>query len=260
MISSVRALAVTLLLTIVAAGPASAWNPAARIRMFDEALRLSPPALGKLLAGQKAECRQAAVDGPDGSEGTHVWTTPAGREAAGRSLQKAARDTIRGVKTHRPIAEICRSAGQVAHLVADLNDPSRTGMPPSGPLNPAVLDEFDRYAESVAARVPLVFWGWRDDLSSLESIAPLAGEIADRSARDAAGLQAAFYPEGRRVPATTFDDRSVPFAVASLSFSRVVSDTANILYLVWKESGGDLAGTPYRQAAVSRAITNEDLH
>jgi hypothetical protein len=47
--------------------------------------------------------------------------------------------------------------------------------------------------------------------------------------------------------AAVFDDRSTAFGVASVSYSRAVTDLVNIYYYIWKEAGGDV-----RSAAVMR--------
>ena len=244
MAPSTRALVAALGVLAASVGSAGAWTEASRARMLDDALRLSPPAFARLLGVHEEECRASALAMP---EVEHTWTTPDAREQAARALEKAVRETVRGITAHRPVVELCRDAGRIALLTADLNDPNRTGRAAGGALPPDAVAEFHRYAASVADRVPLVFWGWRDDLAATEDVARMAGETAARSGRDAEGLRQAFYPAGRRVSASTFDDRSVPFAVASLAYSRTVSDTANLFFFVWKEAGGDLAGTPYRQ-------------
>jgi hypothetical protein len=46
-----------------------------------------------------------------------------------------------------------------------------------------------------------------------------------------------------------FDDRSVPFAVASLSYSHAVTDIVQAWLAAWSRCHGDMGGTPYRGAA-----------
>ena len=41
------------------------------------------------------------------------------------------------------------------------------------------------------------------------------------------------------------DERSVPFGVASLAFSRTVTDTARVWLQSWRQAHGDLTGLPY---------------
>jgi len=66
---------------------------------------------------------------------------------------------------------------------------------------------------------------------------------------------ASFYPlmageyfrGGARRTSAEFDDRSTAFGVASVSYSRAVTDLVNLYFHIWKEAGGDV-----RSAAVLR--------
>ena len=46
--------------------------------------------------------------------------------------------------------------------------------------------------------------------------------------------------DGRLRTSAEFDDRSTAFGIASVSYSRAVSDLVNVFYYVWKEAGGDV--------------------
>ena len=46
--------------------------------------------------------------------------------------------------------------------------------------------------------------------------------------------------------ASDFDDRSVPFAIGSLSYSRSINDVVRVWLTVWENAGGDMGYTPYR--------------
>jgi hypothetical protein len=58
-------------------------------------------------------------------------------------------------------------------------------------------------------------------------------------------LSEEYFRYGSRRSAAEFDDRSTAFGVASVCYSRSVSDLVNIYYYIWREAGGDV-----RRAAV----------
>ncbi|PYT08991.1 MAG: hypothetical protein DMF49_03515 [Acidobacteria bacterium] len=225
--------------------------------MADDAVRISSPAFARLLYRHLDEYHRGVAEEADSQieAGRDLSTGPHGRRReAAEQLSKLVSQTIEGLSNHEPMREICYRAGRICRLVADLNHPIHTGSTPGeAELRSAVYyDDFARYAEGVAARAPLVFYGWRDDLRTVKDVAPFALEIASRSERDAEGLYRAYHSRGAKVTSSDFDDRSIPFAVASLSYSRTVSDTANLWLLVWSRVGGDLRGTPYLGGASSR--------
>jgi hypothetical protein len=49
-----------------------------------------------------------------------------------------------------------------------------------------------------------------------------------------------YFGTGTRRSSADFDDRSTAFGVASISYSRAVTDLVNVYYYIWKEAGGDV--------------------
>jgi hypothetical protein len=70
----------------------------------------------------------------------------------------------------------------------------------------------------------------------------------ERARTEDANLARAYAEAPSWTDAASFDDRSVPFAVASLSYSRTVTDIVQAWFAAWRDCHGDLAGTPYQAA------------
>ena len=58
-------------------------------------------------------------------------------------------------------------------------------------------------------------------------------------------LARAYAAAGNPPAAAAFDDRSVPFAVASLSYSRTVTRVVRVWIRAWRDASGDVSRTPY---------------
>jgi hypothetical protein len=220
-----------------------AWSDNTRVRIVDQAVRLAPPSLGRLIRRHIEAAREGATAGFDREMGPTHALTPSGKGKADDELWRLVREAITGIEQREPMRVFCQRLGRISHVIADLNHPFHTGG--LDLRSDAPYSDFSAYMEDVAERVPLVFYGWQDDLLGAKNLKPFARQIAQRSSRDTEPLKRAYYPNGTLVSSSTFDDRSIPFAVASLGYSRSVSDTANAWFYVWSQVGGDLRGTPY---------------
>jgi len=73
-----------------------------------------------------------------------------------------------------------------------------------------------------------------------------------RRARDEDRQLARAYAVAGDPPSpAAFDDRSIPFAIGSLCYSRSVNDVVRVWLRVWQDAGGDVEYTPYREPARS---------
>src|SRR6266446_5397681 len=55
-------------------------------------------------------------------------------------------------------------------------------------------------------------------------------------------IGAAFKDDGTPRTPQSLDERSVPFAVASLAYSQAVNDIVRVWCRLWRASGGDMTG------------------
>lgn len=232
-------LALLALPILLAGGPALAWAPAARVRMVDEATRLMPGSLRLALQHHREELLRGALEPMAGEDGPEHRPDSAGGTLEA-SIAARHQAVVRAVQEGRPFGEIVHALGELAHFLADAEFPANAEA--GADRRYVFLSEF---VESRRTRFPLVFYGHDDaelegrDLTGfvrreLSSAARLDGELK--------GTLAAAGPDPR--PAS-FDDRSVPFAVSSLAWSRSVTGLVRVWFDAWRRGGGDLARTPY---------------
>ncbi len=213
--------------------PAAAWSDSTRERMSQDVARLLPTALAKQVARNQRAHLEGWRDAP----------APGAADTAIETRVEAARQSLRKREGGKAFV---RSLGAVCRVVADADDPL-------GGVSLAAVEmrtqgraaDFDRYAQSVRGRAPVVFAGWADGTALLADLPAFGTRVRDRAAADVDPLRRAYDADGRPDASKRFDDRSVPFAIASLSWSRAVSDCANVILAIWKSAGGDIAGTPW---------------
>ncbi len=70
----------------------------------------------------------------------------------------------------------------------------------------------------------------------------------------------AFKNDGTPRSRDALDERSIPFGIASLSYSRAVSDIVLVWHSLWASVDGDLSGTPYLDQTPGQEPKPEDDH
>ena len=245
------ALALTALLATVFT-PVKAWAPQTRIRLAEEAVRLMPSSLRLALLRHRESLLRGALEPlsrEDGREHLPPWdggTLDA--EIAGQ-----AEALVESIDRPLPFAEVARHFGALAHFVAD------AGFPPgaAGKTGKDHYSEFAEFCESRRRRFPLVFYGHEDKDFDSGDARSFAQGVLSRARDEDRGLARA-YREWRLAPdPSAFDDRSVPFAIASLSYSRTVTDIVRAWLSAWGRAHGDLGLTPYLAPPTRRALEGE---
>lgn len=227
------------LLLLGFAPPVLAWAPAARVRMIDEATRLMPSSLRLALTSHREALLRGALEPLIDEDGPQHRPRSAGGTLEAEIAARHA-DVVRGLAEGKPFEEIVHALGELAHYLADAE------FPPNGEAGADLRYAFlAAFVEDRRARFPLVFYGHDD--TELEG-RDLAG-FMHRELTAAAGLdgqlKAALAAVGPQARPSSFDDRSVPFAVGSLSWSRTVTGVVRVWCDAWRRGGGDLARTPY---------------
>ena len=128
-------------------------------------------------------------------------------------------------------------------MMASLNDPLWSA---DDPARAADAAKFAVFFEDRMKRFPLVFNGPGNPALDRGDVDAYIASIRARYDGDRRSLAKAYHPsDGSAVRPSDFDDRSVPFAIASLAYSHAVNDTAHLWIHVWRRANGDLSGTPY---------------
>lgn len=220
---------------LLGSAPAIAWTPATQTAIAREAARLAPPDLARQIA-KHPRAFETGVLAPfqDADPGRHM-KNPDGSGTLDKTLYTEVDSAVAAIRRHRPFEEIVQRLGQVAHYVADANNPlAAAGDDPS---EARYFVDYLRYAEKAERRFPLVFYGVPPGFDS-RGVKPIF-EAALRRGRG-------FYPsigrEYRKIGYVSgigrFDDRSTAFGVASVSFSHAVTDVSLVLRYIWLTAGG----------------------
>ncbi len=221
---------------------AIAWTRAADERIASKSAALAPPDLRMLLEKFESEYRRglAIAQAEEGAEARfHVASS--GRGRLRERIEKETRWTILMIREGVPMPMAVERLGVLAHLVADANNPFHAA--DHEPRLGASQADFAQYLERRLAKFPTVFYG----LDARFHPTSYFDKTFARSARFYPLLREEYLRGGALRTSASFDDRSTAFGIASISYSRSVSDLVNLYYYIWKEAGGDV-----RSAAVMR--------
>ena len=124
----------------------------------------------------------------------------------------------------------------------------RVAMTAASYQRPIALPRFIR-CESRLDRFPLVFYGHEDPHLADGDYRAFARSAMEHAADRDRDLARAYAAAGDPPNPMYFDDRSVPFAIGSLSYSRSITQVARLWLTAWERAGGDVGRTPYRGLA-----------
>jgi hypothetical protein len=211
--------------------------------MVDEAVRLMPPSLRLALERHRQEVIRGAIE-PLAHEEDPGHLAPENEGTLDRSVGDAARDLVQGVDASSSFRQVAHRFGVLAHYVADAGFPPGVGSPAAARR----YAEFASFCESRRPRFPLVFYGHEDPALARRDFPAFARAVIARARADAGPLARAYDAAGNPPAPSAFDDRSIPFAIGSLSYSRTVTDIVRAWLAAWAASDGDMSGTPYGKA------------
>ncbi len=166
---------------------------------------------------------------------------PGGRSGLEVAIRTQCERLVAAIRERAPFAEVVAGLGALAHLTADLEAPFLTAHP-----NDRHANAFGTYVPTVAARIPLVFYGQeRTAISGSASWIP--SMLASRR-RDADTLAGYVREDLDRLGGPTFwrglDDRSSSFGTASLFLNHAATDLANLASWIWFHAGGQVPDIP----------------
>jgi len=236
-------LVVACFLFCAAAAPASAWTAATRVVMIDDAIKLMPTTLREVLERRRNDVRRGMLE-PMTLEDAPSHRPPWDSGTLPSSVDAAARDLVSGAETRVSFHDVARRFGVLAHFVAD------AGFPPAaaGASGASRYAHFASLCQTRRERFPLVFYGHDNDALAKNDFKAFTTGVLDRARAEDANLARAYAEAPSWNDPAAFDDRSVPFAIASLSYSRSVTDIVQAWLAAWRLCHGDLGGTPYAAA------------
>src|SRR5204863_6607498 len=117
---------------------------------------------------------------------------------------------------------VVQRLGTVAHLVADANNPFHVAN--DDPRMSASHSDFEQYFERRLTKFPTVFYG----LDPRFRLGTYLDRTFARSAKFYPLVRDEYFRDGTRRTSADFDDRSTAFGIASVSYSRAVTDLVNV--------------------------------
>ncbi len=226
---------------------AQSWTDKTRVRMIRDALKISPPALREVLQHYEKDLMRGMLD-PSRHEDEEVHFQHAdGRGGlAGVGIDRKMRDIHDMLIRRAPFRKVTYEMGVLAHLVADVEFPLNAS--DADPREPLYRDAYCRYIERMLDRIPFVVD--REPPRSLEKndVQGFVKDSARRAGKNYRLIGPAFKDDGTPKTPASLDERSVPFGIASLSYSHATSDISWIWRRLWVSINGDMRGTPFMGA------------
>lgn len=221
---------------------ATAWTRASDERIAMKAAALAPPDLRMLIEKFEAEYKRGLerAQADEGSESHHYFVLSRQGRLRER-IERETRATIDGIRKGDPMAMVVGRLGGLVHLVADANNPFHVAN--DNPRLTPSHNDYEQYFERRLSKFPTVFYG----LDPHFRLSTYLDKTFARSAKFYPLVSEEYFRNGERRTSAAFDDRSTAFGIASISYSRAVTDVVNLYYYIWKEAGGDV-----RSAAVMR--------
>jgi len=226
--------------------PAMAWVPQTRVRMTDEAVRFMPASLRLALEANRESLLRGMLE-PQTRENDPAHLPSWSGGTLEHQIDVEARALLDLLAAPAPFSEIAQRFGGLAHYVMDAGFPPGVG----GADGAGRYDHFARFCEERREKFPLVFYGHYDPYLERGAFFNFAEAVARRALEEDGVLARAYAAAGDPPRPEAFDDRSVPFAVGSLCYSRSVNDVVRVWLAVWERAGGDMGRTPYRKPSSS---------
>jgi hypothetical protein len=223
------------------AHPANAWTGATRARMIRDALKVTPPSLNAILDHYREDLdRGMEIPSSHETEEVHYQLADGSAGLAAAAVVHKQEEAQALLSGKHGLRKFAFEMGTLAHLTADVSFPLNAS--DADPREPLYREAYRAYIEHALDRIPFVL-----DPAAATGVDDLGVEArmmesARRSARNYDQIGAAFKDDGTPRTPQTLDERSVPFAVASLAYSQAVNDIVRVWCRLWRASGGDMTG------------------
>jgi hypothetical protein len=229
----------TILVLLAVAATANAWTAAADQRIATKAAQLAPNDVRKLIEKFDKEfkdglTRAAADEGSD----AHLYFVLSRSGKLRERIERETSNVIAMIRSGKPMSEVVLHLGALAHYVADANNPFHVAN--DDPRLAASVEDYEQFFESRMVKFPTVFYGL-DPKFQLETY---LDRTFDRTAKLYPLIDEEYFRFGEEHDSSEFDDRSTAFGVASVCYSRAVTDVVNLYFYIWGRAGGDVRTAP----------------
>ncbi len=237
-----RPLLLFVLVSLLAPSSVWAWPAPIYRNMVYDTLLIMPPSMRRVFWRNREHLLKGALglEGEMASALARDGLAGAISEDTARAVEQRVRGAADQVNQRRPFSEVAVELGKLLRIAADLADPTVMGA--GAPQLARASGEFHRFVTLHLDEFPLVYDWTLPSTVEGASVRSLLGSLTAASRDSVPRLTSAFWRDGALVPAEAFDYRSVPYASASLGYSRGVTAASYLWLAVWKEANGDFTG------------------
>ena len=200
-----------------------------------KAAQLAPNDLRLLIESFESDYKRGLglAQADEGSE-THLYFVLSRNGRLRERIERETQGVIAAIRGGKPMSDVITRLGSLSHYVADANNPFHIAN--DDPRLHLSHNDFETYFERSLSKFPTVFYG-------LDPEFHLTAYLDRTFARTASFnplMSEEYFRYGDRRTYLDFDDRSTAFGVASICYSRAVTDLVNLYYHIWREAGGDV--------------------
>ena len=218
--------------------------------MVVQSLKLMPASFQRIMKRHKEEILRGSLTPDPQGENFHQYDIASRSGFLQDRVLELSRTIPQKIESHVDFKEVAEDFGRLAHYISDLNDPLL--LKDSDPRETQYRKDFAVYMEKNIEKYPWIFDGHEDPLLTRHDLKEYIFQMATRASDKYPRLGEAYFPNGSLVSSDTFDPRSLPFGIASLSYSHAISNTVQVWFYVWKQAHGDITYTPLYKKGVRK--------
>ncbi len=229
--------------------------------MMRDALKATPPALNAILGRYQDELKRGMLDlSRHEDEEVHFQLADGSKGLAAAGVEHKLEEIQNILRKRQSLRRFAYAMGALAHLVADVGFPLNAS--DADPREPLYREAYSRFIEASMDKIPFVLDRLEPSMLEAGDLRGFIMALARQSARGYELIGPAFNDDGTPSTREALDVRSIPFGIASLSYSRATTDIVRVWRYVWASVDGDFSGTPFmdpqadRQPA-SASVTDE---
>ncbi len=217
-----------LILLILSSQFALSFSSTTKERMYKYVLKSLPPSLGELFPPKPAP-QMADIDYKSKNE---IFNKI-------KILTKEQIEDLKGFPNFKVVIERFL---KIFHLFAQLDDFS-SYIKFSGKNYPhEYAVDFERFLNLKTDKFVPIFYGFSRNLFLNSDLDSFLNSIWERNEKFYSNLILQYEKGGNSY---TFDERSAAFGIASIMFSRTITDAVNLIVFIWWKSNGDISKTPF---------------
>ncbi len=220
-----------------------AWTSKTYQIFVVKSTRLMPASFGNIMLRHQEEILSACLRPDDLPESQHTYNINTRTGYLIDRLSQLSAKVAKDIYNHVPFKTVSADFGKMAHYIADLNDPLL--LSDSDPRESQYRTDFAIYLEKNIDLIPWIFDGHEPSLLNQPSEQEYLHQIAVDAVQKYSLIGDSYFPNGVLVSSGTFDPKSLPFGIASLTYSRSISHTVQFWFYTWKKAHGDTTWTPF---------------